>query len=88
MIQKEFMKYDVPHFYRDPDHIEAETWILNMEKRKYISGIDEKTMVHLVAFLLEHKVDRWWLSISRTRGLNMSRSQLKHLFLHLCHLML
>ncbi|KAK9160598.1 hypothetical protein Syun_006939 [Stephania yunnanensis] len=71
-LQKEFIKYDVPHFYGEHDPIKAEAWILYMEKRMRTLNIDEWTIVPLVTFLLEHKTHEWWMTIERTHGINMN----------------
>ncbi|KAK9135534.1 hypothetical protein Syun_014864 [Stephania yunnanensis] len=79
-IHKEFMKYDVSHFYGEQDLIEVETWILNMEKMMRTLNIDEWTIKSIVTFLLEHKAHKWWMTIERTHGTNMNWLMFKRLF--------
>ncbi|XP_030948929.1 uncharacterized protein LOC115972826 [Quercus lobata] len=63
---EQFRKMGPPSFLGNPDPIEAETWIMQMEKIFDVVGCTEVQKVSFASFMLKGEAEHWWRSTKKT----------------------
>ena len=57
----DFKQLTPPYFFDTLDSIEAEAWIMKIEKFFFVIDCSEEQKVSYAAFMLDKELDYWWL---------------------------
>ena len=68
---EQFKKMGLPSFLGNPDPIEAETWIMQMEKIFDVVVCIEVQKVSFASFMLKGEAEHWWRSTKKTLPLEV-----------------
>ncbi|XP_026398789.1 uncharacterized protein LOC113294619 [Papaver somniferum] len=84
-VMDEFHKYKPAPFKGSPNPLDAENWLLEMEKRMELLEVEDRLRVKIAMYYLKDAAGHWWTVTKTKEGMqNLTWNEFKELFLQKC----
>ncbi|XP_026383586.1 uncharacterized protein LOC113279094 [Papaver somniferum] len=83
-VMDEFHKYKPAPFKDSPNPLDAEKWLLEMEKRMKLLEVEDRLRVKIATYYLQDAAGHWWTMTKTKEGIqNLTWNEFKELFLQM-----